>query len=406
VDRSTLLILGSRLAQLPAITAARKLGLRVAAVDPDPQAIGLGVADARLVVDLADFEAILGFARRERVCGVVTLGADYPMPTLARLCAVLDLPGPSVDAVDKATNKRRMRDALAAAGVPCPNFRWARSADEARLALEEIGVDAVFKPAMSHGSRGVSLVPAGSPAKVVDAAYRHAERQTRADGVMIEAFVDGPECSVETLTYRGHSAIVAVTEKLTSTPPYFVELGHNQPSRFSAEERRLLGDCAVASLAALGIDNAAGHCEIRLAGAGPVVMEAAARLGGGFICSHLVPLSTGIDLVAATIEVALGRQPSLAPAHEGRPAAIRFLRALPGVVTEVLGVDAVASRAGVEEVAVYVRPGSTVPELVDDAGRAGHVICSAPTVDEAISLAEDAARGIDIRTCARQGIER
>jgi len=398
VDRSTLLILGARLAQLPAINAARKLGLRVAAVDPDSQAIGLGVADARLAVDLADFEAILDFARRERVAGVVTLAADYPMPTLARLCAVLALPGPTVDAVARATHKRLMRDALAGAGVACPRYRCTRSAAEARETFEEFGDAAVFKPVLSHGSRGVSLVAAGSAAEVVEAAYRHAAGQTRADGVMVEAFVGGPEFSVETLTFDRRTAVVAVTDKLTTAPPYFVELGHNQPSRFGAGQKRQLGDCAVASLAALGVDNAGGHTEIRLTEEGPVVMEAAARLGGGFICSHLVPLSTGIDLVAASIEVAVGRTPSLAPARAGRPAAIRFLRATPGLVTEVSGADSASARAGVEEVAVYVRPGDRVPELVDDSGRSGHVICSAPTVQEAIALAEDAAAAVLIRT--------
>jgi hypothetical protein len=74
---------------------------------------------------------------------------------------------------------------------------------------------------------------------------------------------------------------------------------------------------------------------------------------------------------------------------------------MPGLVTEVAGVDSVAARAGVEEVAVYVRPGDVVPHLVDATGRAGHVICSAPTVDEAIALAEDAAGAVVIRTRAQ-----
>ena len=36
------------------------------------------------------------------------------------------------------------------------------------------------------------------------------------------------------------------------------------------------------------------------------VMEIGARMGGGFIGSHLVPLSTGYDYVRGVIEIALG----------------------------------------------------------------------------------------------------
>ena len=112
----------------------------------------------------------------------------------------------------------------------------------------------------------------------------------------VEEFVDGPEFSIETLTHAGTTKVfVAVTDKLTSGAPYFVELGHNQPSRWSTDQVELLCDTAIQAVTALGIDRAAGHTEIRLRVGRPVVMEAAARLGGDSLPAILCPISTRVD---------------------------------------------------------------------------------------------------------------
>ena len=42
------------------------------------------------------------------------------------------------------------------------------------------------------------------------------------------------------------------------------------------------------------------------------MIELGARMGGDCITTHLVPLSTGIDMVKATIQIALGECPSIA----------------------------------------------------------------------------------------------
>jgi biotin carboxylase len=131
------------------------------------------------------------------------------------------------------------------------------------------------------------------------------------------------------------------------------------------------------------------------------VIESAARLGGGFITSRLVPASTGIDLVGACIDVALGEAPDLALKRAPTPCAIRFLAASPGIVDGVDGLDELREHDGVNEVDIYVRPGDKVCELVDATSRCGHVICTGRTTAEAISRAEAAAACVRIRTLSR-----
>ena len=52
---------------------------------------------------------------------------------------------------------------------------------------------------------------------------------------MVEERITGCEASVEGMTVDGETTILTITDKLTTEPPFFVELGHSEPSRLSAE---------------------------------------------------------------------------------------------------------------------------------------------------------------------------
>jgi biotin carboxylase len=379
----SLLLLGAGRGQLAAYAAARRLGLGIVAVDPDRQAPGLALADQRYSFDLADVSALLDVARRHRVSGIFTMAADYPMPALSAACAALGLPGPTPEATQRATHKRWMREAWLRRGVPCPTFHHV--------------------PALSQGGRGIGRVSQGADRAALGAAFTHALRHTRADGVMVEAFVEGPEFSVETLSWRGQTQLIAITEKMTSASQHCVEIGHRQPCLRSAAERALLADTALAAVRALGIDNAAGHSELRLGRDGPVMMESAARLGGGFISSDLVPLSTGIDLVEAALGVALGREPDLRPRRPPGAAAVRFITAAPGRLQDIRGLEQVRRRDGVVCAEVYRRIGERIPPLTDASARCGHIICSAATADLAAAAARDALACMQLPTGVSDG---
>ena len=72
------------------------------------------------------------------------------------------------------------------------------------------------------------------------------------------------------------------------------------------------------------------HVEIIVTNDGAKIVELGARLGGDFIATNLVPLSTGVDLVAATINWALGKDVDL-QSRDNKFAAIRYLSNLENV---------------------------------------------------------------------------
>ena len=79
------------------------------------------------------------------------------------------------------------------------------------------------------------------------------------------------------------------------------------------------------AIKALGLDSVVAHTEIKLTAAGPRVVEVNPRPAGNRI-TELVRHVTGIDLAAACVDVALGRDPDLRRRDTGlRSAAVGFL---------------------------------------------------------------------------------
>ncbi len=394
------MILGAGTLQAPLFDAARERGLRTIAVDAREEAPASARADFSYRCDLADFDACLRIAQHHKVAGVIGFAVEYPLPTLARLSAHLDLAGPSPEAVRRATDKAAMRQAFAAAGVASPLSLPARTVEEARARvaeLRDVSSHVILKPAIASGGRGVTQLPGTAPATKVAEAFERARAHSRSGTVLVEEYASGPEFSVEAVTWNGRTEIVAVTDKETSGPPYFVETGHSQPSQASADVVAAVGAAAVAAVAALGIDWCGTHTEVRYSPAGPRVIETAARFGGGLISSHLTPLSTGVSLVEAALDLALGQPPDIA-VQKHRGSAIRFLRPAAGLVRRLQGQAQAQAQAGVVEVEVTVQEGDRVRELVDGTARVGHVLAEGPDAAAAIAAAETARDMITLET--------
>jgi len=392
----TVLMLGGGRNQRAALAAARRLGLRIVLVDnvPDPHAAAL--ADSVHVRDLADVEGCLRIARDASADAVFSMAADYPVPTWAALCHALALPGITREAAHRATDKAAMRAALAAAGVPVP--RWTPVSEPSQLAAAAGGHEGavVVKPVRSSGSRGVSRVDARSRS-ALESAYARASRAGRSPHALVEEYVGGPEVSVETLTCRGETRVIAVTDKTTTGAPGFVEVAHAQPSALPGRTQADLGAVAVAAVAALGIDTGACHVEIRIGARGPCVIELGARLGGGFIAAELVPRSTGVDLVEAALRLALGEQVCPHPGAHGATA-LRFLEPEPGLLCAISGVEEARKLPGVADVEVWCEVGQTLAELTDATTRVGYVLVEAEDSPSAARLALAARDRIVLET--------
>jgi len=148
---------------------------------------------------------------------------------------------------------------------------------------------------------------------------------------------------------------------------------------------------------AVGIDNGAAHVEIILTKSGPKMVELGARLGGDCICTHLVPLSTGVDMVKAVIDISLGYSPDL-DSNINMGSAIRYITANKGIISSINNVDNALRLPGVKDIYFNKKVGESIDEIKSSADRIGFVIAQGKDAEDAIRICEQAKSIIEIHT--------
>lgn len=392
---SRLLIIGASVLQLPAIKKAKELGHYVAVADYNPQAMGIPHADEYYNASTIDIATITDVACHFRPDGIMTLATDMPMRSIAASTTALGLPGISMDTAIKATDKGAMIQAFKEYGVESPWYHIVKDKTQLQHIAQELTYPCIIKPTDNAGSRGVMLVE--SPSQL-ETAYSYSKNQSREGAVIIEEYLQGQEVSVEVIVVDKKINILAVTDKLTTGAPFFVEMGHSQQSILSKNDLCKIKNLAKRAVKAIGITNGPAHVEIMLTDGGPKMIELGARMGGDCITTHLVPLSTGIDMIKATIDVALGNIPDISPKYD-MGSAIRYINAKPGCVQSIEGVEQALAIPGIKEAYMQIQQNDLVSEIHSSIDRVGFVIAQGQTAKEAVDICNQALKKIEIKTC-------
>ena len=263
-----------------------------------------------------DFRDPAGAAARIADAGTFDgiVATDEKTALIGALAAArLGLPCNPVAATRAAGDKLRLREMLAAAGVPQPAFRVVSLDDDPAT---DLPFPVVIKPRHLSTSRGVMRADDAHELRdrfarlkrMLAAPELIAKDPEAARSVLIEAFVPGPEVAYEGLLRGGTLQTLAVFDKPDPLDgPFFAETIYVTPSRGPSPEARV-----AQAAAALGLREGPVHAELR----GDVVIEVAARSIGG-LCGRAfgsVPASRrGVTFARA-------RGTSRAPASPRRPA--------------------------------------------------------------------------------------
>lgn len=393
-----IMVLAAGLLQIDVIEKAKSMGYYVLAVDGNPKAPGFNVADKAICADIVNEETMLKIARDEHVDGVIHPCSEVSMAVMGRINDELGLSGISREQAICATNKHLMRKAFEKGNAPSPKSILAQDAEDTWSRLQsEFDTDAILKLSRNSGSRGIAKVSRNMDKGDFIRAYDEALSESRDHSVLIEQFIEGPEFSIEMIVWQGEIHVLTVTDKKTTGAPHFVELGHNQPSCFSATDVETLKAAAVAGVRALGVNNCACHAEAKLMNGKAYLMEVGARLGGDFISTELTHLSTGIDMVAAAIDVALGVEPDLSAKEEPKGVCIRYFCPKPGKLVSISNTE-VLNNPHVYLWEIYPKEGDVIPAVTSSLCRSGHVIVTEKTPQKAIELAERLIESVKFET--------
>ena len=401
----TILFIGGGIEMLPGVEKAREMGLGVVVSDMNPRALGALAADGAIIASTYDVAAtvtaVLDYHRRVRpIDGVVCLAVDVPL-TAASVAAALGRPGIPVGAAGLAMDKLAMKEKFVADGVPVPWFAPVRDAAELREFFRAQDGRLVVKPVDSRGARGVLRL---SPEVDFDWAFEFARSHSPSGRVMAERFLAGPQVSTESLVIGGVAHTPGFSDRnyefLERYAPHVIENGGELPSFLDEASQAAVRRLVDAAARSLGVADGVVKGDIVVSEGRPHVIELAARLSGGFFCTHEIPLNTGVDFLGAAIRQALGEPvdpEDLRPRFQ-RGVAQRYLFPAPGVVRRVEGVAEVAGAPGVAFCQVRVKAGDVIGPMHSPPARAGVVMTVGGTRAEAMERARWAVETIRITT--------
>jgi biotin carboxylase len=260
-------------------------------------------ADEYYPISVVEHEKIAEVCRREHVDAVTSLRSDVVALATAKVAEKLNLPGTSSKVVEHVLDKAYVRQwtkDLEGLSTPWIYTLDVSGYDDLTNIERPLGYPCVVKPNTSCGKKGVSFCK--TPEEYFEA-VRYAA--TEDNCILVEQYIGGSEISVETISYGGKHYVLQITDKDNTGAPHFVELGQHEPANISEETRRKVQRTIKRILTSLEYNHGLAHVEMKIVGDHIYLIEINPRGGGSFISDRLVNLSTGYDLIKATINLAL-----------------------------------------------------------------------------------------------------
>lgn len=368
-DKKAVLIFGVGPLQESIIGRAKKMGLYTVGIDPSKNAVCRDSVDAFEVVGGQDFEGTCAVVEKYGIDAIVTAATDKPLVMMARIAEKYGFPFYSVETAQWSTDKFQMKRRFVAGGVPCAKGRLVKSVEE----IADMVFPVIVKPRDNSGSRGVKLC---RTKEELESSMAEALEYTKLDSVLVEEFIEGPEYSIEALHYDGKSEVIQFTEKKTTEFPYNVELGHKQPANLSDTQKDYIRAIIERIGMALHFENCPSHTELKINDRGIFVIETSPRLGGDYITSTLVPLSTGINMEDQLLHIALGDTVVIKKDCKNRASGVEFFSFPEGRVMSVdwNGIERLSEREGVYSVNINLREGSYIRRIKNSIDRYGETI--------------------------------
>lgn len=374
------------------LEAARRLDIPVVVGSDREQALSAANPAGHLTLDFLAPEkatgAIVEFAKHYPIRAVVAADDDGAI-LAAMAAAALGLPHSGVNAVAAARDKHRMREVLAAAGVPSPRSELVSIDEDPHDVARRVIFPCVVKPLFLSASRGV--IRADDPAQFA-AAFRRliailrrpevaAEGGALAQQILVETFVPGSEVALEGLLSEGKLRMLALFDKPDPLEgPFFEETIYVTPSRLPAPLQQAIAACTEDAVTALGLQRGPVHAELRLNDQGPWILEIAPRSIGG-LCSRALRFGEGISLEELILRDAMGLE--VASLQREKQAAGLMMIPIPqaGILREVRGQDEARRVPGIDEIRITIPVGQEVVPLPEGTRYLGFIFARDETPD-------------------------
>ncbi len=297
-----------------ACKALREEGYRVILVNSNPATIMTdpGLADATYIEPITP-EIVERIIAREKPDALLpTMGGQTALNTAMKLAAtgVLDrhgveLIGARAEVIDRAEDRLKFRDAMAAIGIESPTSAIAHSLAEAREALLEVGLPAVIRPSFTLGGTGGGIAFNRDEFEQIVNSGLAASPTTE---VLIEESVLGwKEYEMEVVRDNADNCIIVCA--IENVDPMGVHTGDSvtvAPAlTLTDKEYQRMRDASIACLRAIGVDTGGSNVQfgVNPADGRMVVIEMNPRVSRS---SALASKATGFPIAKIAAKLAVG----------------------------------------------------------------------------------------------------
>ncbi len=397
----TILFIGGGIETVPGIKIAKSMGLFVVVSDINPNAPCVKIADHFLLADTYNIQETIAEVHKfsEKygpINGVICLATDVPL-TVSSVAEEFDLPGIPIESAQIVSDKILMKDHFKDKKLPIPWYCEISEYNELTDVINKRSLPLIIKPVDSRGARGVLLITNEIDIKW---AYENALSYSPTKRVMVEEFLEGPQVSTESLVIDGEVYTFGFSDRnyelLKKYSPHIIENGGDLPSFLPEEDQSKIKETVTRAAKSLNISNGVIKGDMVLCNGNPYIIEVAARLSGGYFCSHEIPLNTGIDFVKIALSLAMNDQidVELLKASKNQPVCQRYFFPKPGILKDIIIPDWIKTHPNVSLFEIRVKVGDIIAEAIHHPSRAGLVITLGKSRDEAINLAEKVVKEV------------
>lgn len=300
------MILGAGTYQVPLIKKVQSLGMYAIVVSIPGDYKGFDCADKVYKVNTTDKEKVLEIAKAEQIDAIVTTGTDVAVSTVGYVASELDVHGIPIEAAYLATDKLKMKEAFAKAGVSTAEFVRVTNFEELQAGFNKIGAPAILKIVDKSGSRGITKIDSIDQLKE---AFEYAKSASDAGYYILEKFISATEIGVDAFVQDGEIKLIIPHEKLVyHTQRTGIPMGHTVPMDMSADLSEKINDEMTKAIRALGLDDCAVNADVFVSDSGEInIIEVAGRCGATGI-AEVISESLGIDYYGVILANALGEK--------------------------------------------------------------------------------------------------
>lgn len=341
------LVIGAGIGQINIVRLARAKGCHVTVVSIKGDYPCIPLADDFFECDIYDRELIVEYARENYIDAVISDQNDLMMPTVAYVAEQLSLPGNTFEQQLSYTDKNKFRCICDKLNIPVPEHIAVNST---ALAVElKASLPWIIKPADSQSSIGITKIESlAEYSKAVDMALSKSKKRE----AIVEEFFVGTEFVCEGFVYKGKYYNLMFGDRRYFEGTLLPCQTLFPSNMLSDDIQNQIVECESQIAAEVNPSFGIVHSEylVNLETGEFKIIDTALRGGGVYISSHLVPLTTGIDINSVLVDCALGEEidiENIMAKKEMKSSAYLCFNLPEGIIKSVKGADKVRAMSSV-----------------------------------------------------------